>query len=212
MNSLPSMQQPEGSLYCGAYCLVATLYAFNKLPFHSPLTLSRYNRVDKSFSNTSIKIEDSSNLTELAMDFYQVTGILEEGFNPEYIDEAGYNSLGAMLYILKECGLKTEVLFKDPDTHVQIQSAFPTEIELVNKLEVPISYLNSDSSTPDNGVLISVISYPNLHYVVNNSSGEWFDSDLEEPLFHWDQIERWDSSDNKRENASWLGISVRVTQ
>ncbi|GLQ74275.1 hypothetical protein [Vibrio penaeicida] len=210
MNSFPSMQQPDGSPFCGAYCVVATLYAFDKLPFTAPLSLNRYDAQQKSFTGPKLDIVDSSNLVELALEFYKVTGILTPGPNPSYVDGAGNNSLGAMLSILNQCDLKTEVVFKNEETLDQIRSVFPIEIELIEKLGVPISLLDNNDSTPSDSVLISVIAYPELHYVVNNHQGEWFDSDLEAHLFHWDKIESWDESNNKREGASWLGVSIQV--
>ncbi|WP_104401639.1 hypothetical protein [Vibrio penaeicida] len=219
MKSFPNMQQPDGSLYCGAYCVVATLYAFDKLPFTAPPSLNRYDIQTKSFSGPKLDIVDSSNLTDLALELYKVTGILTKGTNPEYGHHSeSYNSLGAMLYILQECGLKAEVVFQDQAALEAIQKNFPIEFELIETLGSPIEILANDppspkASTPKDSVLISVIEHSDLHYVANNDRGEWFDSDMDNHLYHWKPIEEWKSDqEEKREGASWYGVSIRVRE
>ena len=49
-----------------------------------------------------------------------------------------------------------------------------------------------------------------LHYILNNEQGEWFDPHLKERIQLWDPIETWYKSDNKRDGAMWLGVSIRV--
>ncbi|WP_246210372.1 hypothetical protein [Vibrio aquimaris] len=60
-------------------------------------------------------------------------------------------------------------------------------------------------------MLISVISVnDSLHYILNDAQGYWFDSHIAEGNAAWGFIENWHSTANKREGASWLGVSIRV--
>ncbi|GAB3527075.1 hypothetical protein GCM10027342_32020 [Photobacterium alginatilyticum] len=38
-----------------------------------------------------------------------------------------------------------------------------------------------------------------------------FDSELDDHYLNWDVIEQWDTSLNKRDKATWLGISIRIS-
>lgn len=48
------------------------------------------------------------------------------------------------------------------------------------------------------------------HYLINDAQGNWFDSGIIGTNDEWDFIENWHSTTNKREGASWLGVSIRV--
>ncbi len=212
MNDFPSLMQPEGSLYCGPYCVVACLQAFGLLPQVLPINMNKYNHADKEFNGELVEITSKLDLDALAKEIYTITGIVTKGENPSYIEHSGFNSLASMLYVIGKLGLNTEVVISDDSKYSYLNSIFPTEFELMGKLNVPITVLNQQSTRLSDSILISVIAYPDtLHYVANNDKGEWFDSGLEEHLFHWDAIENWDTSCNKREKASWLGISIRVS-
>ena len=212
MNNFPKMKQPEGSLYCGPYCIVACLHALNRLPLTSPLTLRQYVPKEIAFSGPSIDISESTDLKGLALALYKITGIITPGENPDYIEHSGYNSLGAMLYILRQLGLICEVIIRDVQTHDYLHRVFPTEFKLIEKLGVPTIILNSNKSTPNNTMLISVISVNNsLHYILNDAFAHWFDSHLADAVAQWDFIENWNTTTNKRFGATWLGVSIRVS-
>lgn len=211
MNLFPNLRQPEGSLYCGPYCVVACLQALNRLPLTSAVELRQYDVKDVAFTGTCVEVNGSLDLAELAMKLYKVTGIITPGEHPDYIDHSGYNSLGAMLYVLGQFGLKCRVIIRDEDTHEYLRRVFPVEFDLMAKLAVPITTLSTGQSTPANTMLMSVISVnDSLHYVLNNDHGEWFDSDIVGTHAAWDFIEHWDSTTNKREGASWLGVSIQI--
>ncbi|KGY09863.1 hypothetical protein [Vibrio sinaloensis] len=211
MSLFPNMRQPEGSLYCGPYCVVACLKALNKLPLASPLELHMYDAKAVAFKGPSVEIRGSEGLKDLALDLYKVTGIITPGENPNYIEHSGYNSLGAMLYVLRQFGLECEVIIRDEQTNKYLRQVFPIEFELIEKLGVVTKTLSLDKSTPDHTMLISVISVnDSLHYILNDAQGCWFNSHLTGSSAMWDFIEKWDSTTNKREGASWLGVSIRV--
>lgn len=70
---------------------------------------------------------------------------------------------------------------------------------------------NDENPNRAHSMLVSVISEnSSLHYILNNEQGEWFDSHLKERVQLWDPIETWYKSDNKRDGATWLGVSIRV--
>ncbi|TMO65652.1 hypothetical protein [Pseudoalteromonas aurantia] len=70
---------------------------------------------------------------------------------------------------------------------------------------------NDENPNRAHSMLVSVISVnSSLHYILNNEQGEWFDSHLKERVQLWDPIETWYKSDNKRDGATWLGVSIRV--
>ncbi|MCK6263954.1 hypothetical protein KP803_11800 [Vibrio sp. ZSDE26] len=211
MSIFPKMRQPEGSLYCGAYCIVACLKSLNKLPLTSSFELHKYDAKEVAFTGSAIEISDSKELKDFALELYKVTGIITPGENPDYIEHSGYNSLGAMLYVLRQFGLECEVIIRDEQTNEYLRRAFPIEFELIEKLGVSTKMLSLGKSTPDKTMLISVISVnDSLHYILNDAQGYWFDSDIAGTSAEWDFIENWHSTANKREGASWLGVSIRV--
>ena len=212
MNSFPKMRQPEGSLVCGPYCLVACLQAFELLPLTSSIELNKYNNFDKTFNGGLVTLNLDHDFLELALELYKITGIITPGHNPDYIEHSGYNSLGAMLYVLGKFGLNCEVVINNNKTLMELNNVFPIEFELIESLKTPICILGEQESTPSGTVLISVLSAnDSLHYVINNSIGEWLDTDIENGNTHWDFIERWRTSNNKRSDATWIGVSIRVS-
>lgn len=213
MSIFPKLRQPEGSLYCGPYCVVACLAALGRLPFTSSIELRRYVPEEVAFTGSSIEINDSYDLTSLALELYKVTGIITPGENPDYIEHSGYNSLGAMLYVLGQFGLQCKVVIRDDETNRYLRKVFPVEFQLMEKLQVPVSILDMEESTPNKTMLISVISVDDsLHYILNSAQGEWFDSGVDDVTnSKWDFIENWHSSSDKREGASWLGISIQIS-
>ncbi|RZP53777.1 hypothetical protein D8T48_22270 [Vibrio vulnificus] len=211
MSVFPEMRQPEGSLYCGPYCIVACLKGLNKLPLALPFELRKYNAKEVAITGSSTDISDSDELKDLALELYKVTGIITPGENPDYIEHSGYNSLGAMLYVLRQFGLECEVLIRDTQTNEYLRRVFPIEFELIEKLGVSTKTLSLGESTPDKTMLISVISVnDSLHYILNDAQGNWFDSDIAGTSANWDFIENWHTTTNKREGADWLGVSIRV--
>lgn len=213
MSIFPKLRQPEGSLYCGPYCVVACLAALGRLPFTSSIELRRYVPEEVEFAGTSIEINDSYDLTSLALELYKVTGIITPGENPDYIEHSGYNSLGAMLYVLGQFGLQCKVVIRDDETNRYLRKVFPVEFQLIETLQVPVSILDMEESTPNKTMLISVISVDDsLHYILNSAQGEWFDSGVDDVTnSNWDFIENWHSSSDKREGASWLGVSIQIS-
>jgi hypothetical protein len=213
MSIFPKLRQPEGSLYCGPYCVVACLAALGRLPFTSSIELRRYVPEEVEFAGTSIEINDSYDLTSLALELYKVTGIITPGENPDYIEHSGYNSLGAMLYVLGQFGLQCKVVIRDDETNRYLRKVFPVEFQLIESLQVPVSILDMEESTPNKTMLISVISVDDsLHYILNSAQGEWFDSGVDDVTnSKWDFIENWHSSSDKREGASWLGVSIQIS-
>lgn len=148
MNLFPNLRQPEGSLYCGPYCVVACLQALNRLPLASAVELRQYDVRDVAFTGPCVEVNGSLDLVELAMKLYKVTGIITPGEHPDYIDHSGYNSLGAMLYVLGQFGLKCRVIIRDDETDKYLRRVFPVEFELMSKLAVPITTLLTGQSTP----------------------------------------------------------------
>ncbi|OLQ80546.1 hypothetical protein BIT28_15850 [Photobacterium proteolyticum] len=212
MNKFPNLRQPKGSAYCGPYCIVACLYALKLLPHVLLTEINKYNFKEKNFNGELVDLTSAYNLNELALKIYSVTGILSEGKDPAYIDGSGSNSLAAVLYVLNKLGLKTEVVIADSTHYTYLQTLFPFEFELLNQLKAPITVLNDQPAMLGGQLLISVIAFPDsLHFVANNDKGEWFDSELNDHQLNWDAIEQWDTSSNKREKATWLGISIRVS-
>lgn len=211
MNIFPKIRQPEGSLYCGPYCVVACLYALERLPLTSSLELQKFDSKTTAFTGNSIQVNGSQGLIDLALELYKITGIITPGENPDYIEHSGYNSLGAMLYVLRQFGLKCSVVIRDDGIYKYLRQVFPTEFELIDRLDVPVNTLSEGKSTPDGTMLISVISVNgSLHYILNNALGNWFDSDISDSSAAWDFIENWESTVNKRSGASWLGVSIRI--
>ncbi|MFW7525193.1 hypothetical protein ACODM8_13810 [Vibrio ostreicida] len=209
VSMFPNMRQPEGSLYCGPYCIVACLKGLNKLPFASPFELRKYNAKEVAFTGSSVEVSVSDELKDLALELYKVTGIITPGENPDYIEHSGYNSLGAMLYVLRQFDIECEVLIRDPQTNEYLRRVFPIEFELIKKLGISTKTLSLSKSTPDKTMLISVISVnDSLHYILNDAKGNWFDSDIAGTSAEWDFIESWHSTANKREGASWLGRGI----
>ncbi|MFH4735403.1 hypothetical protein [Vibrio diabolicus] len=197
--------------YCAPYCIVACLKSLNKLPLTSSLDLHKYDAKEVAFTGSAIEITDSKELKDFALELYKVTGIITPGENPDYIEHSGYNSLGAMLYVLRQFGLECEVIIRDEQTNEYLRRDFPIEFELIEKLGVSTKMLSLGKSTPDKTMLISVISVnDSLHYILNDAQGYWFDSDISGSSATWDFIEDWHSTANKREGASWLGVSIRV--
>ncbi|MEE3878081.1 MULTISPECIES: hypothetical protein [Vibrio] len=166
-----------------------------------------------AFTGSSIEINDSYDLTSLALELYKVTGIITPGENPDYIKHSGYNSLGAMLYVLGQFGLQCKVVIRDDETNRYLRKVFPVEFQLMENLQVPVSILDMEESTPNKTMLISVISVEDsLHYILNSAQGEWFDSGVDGVTnSKWAFIENWQSSNDKREGASWLGISIQIS-
>ncbi|WP_245649878.1 hypothetical protein [Vibrio nereis] len=213
MNVFPEIKQPEGSLYCGPYCVVACLHALGKLPLNKPVEFRRYSPAEREFSGSLVCVDSKYDNIELALELYKITGIITPGENPEYIDDSGYNSLAAMLYVLGLFELKCEVVTRDHETYEYLTSVFPTEFKLFETLGIPVRVLGQNPSTPTGTLLISVISVNNsLHYVLNNDQREWFDSHHDASPEGWGFIENWHKSANKREGATWLGVSIRVLQ
>ncbi len=212
MKTFSNMKQPEGSLYCGPYCMVACLESIGKLPLKSPVELKQYDSIQKDFCGSSVVVGYKQHPTDLAIELYKVTGIITPGENPRYIEHSGYNSLGAMLYVLEQFGMGCEVVIRDRSTYQYLTSVFSVEFELIEKLGIPIAILDQNPSTLDSTMLISVISVnESLHYIANNAQGQWFDSHFEESVAYWDFIENWSVSKNKREGAIWLGVSIRIS-
>ncbi|MGF1758833.1 hypothetical protein L4D76_12995 [Photobacterium sagamiensis] len=212
MNNFPNLRKPEGSLYCGPYCVVACLYSFGILDKVLPAELNRYDPVTKTFDGRSVSVLSNHNLDQLAITIYEITGILTRGVNPKYIEHSGNNSISAMVYILNKFGLKTELIIKDKATYSELYQAFPSEFELMDTMETSVTILNKNSAALPNSILISIIGYPNTtHYVASNEQLEWFDPELDGNTFDWDAIELWDVSAKKRQSAYWLGVSIRVT-
>ncbi|MEZ9232280.1 hypothetical protein AB4259_14480 [Vibrio amylolyticus] len=211
MSTFPNIRQEEGSLHCGPYCVVACLQALNKLPLRHSIELRKLKLSELGFKGPFISLNESYDFTRLALDLYKVTGIITPGEKPDYIEHSGYNSIAAMIYVLSQFGLKSEVVIRDEQTREYLEMVFPTEFKLIEKLAVPIEILGQNISTPSKTMLISVISInESLHYIANNALGEWFDSDIEEAEPKWECIEKWHLTRNKREGATWLGVSIRV--
>lgn len=209
MKPFPNLTQPEGSLYCGPYCIVACLYAFDCLPA-SPVTLATYNTVNKRFNGTPIGLTPDMGDDAMARRLYQVTGIVTKGENPTYIESGGYNSLAAMIYLLQQFGLQAEVVVRDKQTLAYLEQVFPVEFELIAQRGVEVTEVSSFLLA--NCVQISLIAYNDtLHYIANNAIGNWFDSGLPDADFDWSPITEWEASDKKRAGASWLGITINVT-
>ena len=212
MISFPQLKQPEGSLYCGGYCVVACLQAFDLLPLTSPILLNRFDRSSKRFVGTEVAVTDKKDLDAMAIDIYAITGILSEDGAPPYVENSGSNSLAATIYVLNKFGLKTEVVISNELALSSLKAFVPAEFELFEQLGAPVVVLNGEPATFPNSALISVIALPKLlHYVVNNDRGEWFDPQIGVYCESWDPITEWDTDCRKRENANWLGISIRVS-
>ncbi|GAK82698.1 hypothetical protein JCM19238_241 [Vibrio ponticus] len=213
MLAFPNIKQPQGSLYCGPYCTVACLYAFEQLPLKQAKLLQRYNRTEKAFNGGVVTISENLDLEEAALEIYKIIGIVTKGENPSYIEHSGYNSLAAMLYVFGEFGLKRELVVRDSQTLSYLRRAYPTELELVDKLDVPICILDNQPSTPDGTILIPLIMDPDSpHYIINNSRREWLDTNIEEISPDWDFIEKWQESDKKYKNSTWVGVAIRVSR
>ncbi|CCN72910.1 hypothetical protein [Vibrio nigripulchritudo] len=211
MKAFPNIKQPKGSLYCGPYCTAACLHAFELLPLKSPKKLSRYAHAEKAFNGESIELTEELGLEAIALEFYKVVGIVTKGENPTYIEHSGYSSLAAMLYVLGEFDLNTELVVSNSARLSYLKSVYPTEFELIDKLNVPICILDDEPSTPNGTILISLILDPGSpHYIINNSRGEWLDTNIEENSPSWDFIEKWGETDKKYKDSTWVGISIRV--
>ena len=211
MKAFPNMKQPEGSLYCGPYCTAACLHAFELLPLKHPKIINRYTHEEKAFNGEAIELSDKLSLEEMALEFYKVVGIVTKGENPTYIEHSGYSSLAAILYVLGEFDLNTELVISSSENLSYFKSVYPTEFELINKLNVPICILDDVVSSPNETILISLILDPvSPHYIINNSRGEWLDTNIEEVSPKWDFIEKWSDTDNKYKNSTWVGISIRI--
>lgn len=211
LTMFPNLRQPEGSLYCGPYCITAYLKSMDKLPLSSPLKLHKFDAAQVSFTGAPVEVNGLEELKDFAFELYKVTGIITPGEYPDYIEHSGYNSLGAMLYVLRQFGIECEVLIRDAQTDEYLRRVFPIEFELIEKLGVSTKILSLGKSTPNNTMLISVIRVNgSLHYVLNDAKGNWFDSGITGTRAEWDSIESWQIAANKREGAVWLGISIRV--
>ncbi|MEI8598958.1 hypothetical protein P4S64_19230 [Vibrio sp. M60_M31a] len=118
-----------------------------------------------------------------------------------------------MLYVLGQFGLQCKVVIRDDETNRYLRKVFPVEFQLMEKLQVPVSILDMEESTPNKTMLISVVSVDDsLHYILNSAQGEWFDSGVDDVTnSKWDFIENWHSSSDKREGASWLGVSIQIS-
>ncbi|MEZ8009699.1 MULTISPECIES: hypothetical protein [Vibrio] len=198
---------------CGPYCLVACFHALELLPLESPIELHKFNKLGKKFNGDVVTLDHNHSLLDLASELYSITGIITTGKTPDYIEHSGYNSLGAMLYVIEKVGLNSEVIIENNQILIDLNEEFPIEFELIKDLKVPIRILDEQESTLNETILISVLSVNgSLHYVINNSSGEWLDTDIENGNTNWDFIEKWNSTSNKREGADWVGVSIRVSR
>ncbi|KXF81939.1 hypothetical protein [Enterovibrio coralii] len=212
MRVFPDLKQPDGSLYCGPFCLAAMLTVLNRLPIESAVTVKRYNGDHKEFCGEDVPLfYASGDLSGFGKQIYKLTGIITPGEYPDYIEHSGYNSLAAMVHVMTQFGLQAEVIIRDEQTKGYLETVFPVEFELLNDISVPVSLLNGERSTPEGCYLISVIAVNgSLHYILNTANAEWFDSHLAVDDTSWDFIEKWDGSGTGRDGASWVGISLRV--
>ncbi len=212
MNDFPKMKQAKDSLECGAFNIVACLYALELIPIKTQLKLNKYNNTENNFSGNEVIINIGDDLEILKNKIYSITGILSEENPQQYINSSGLNSIAAMAYVIIIFGLKVEVLVKDQSTIEELKIEYPSEFLIIDKLEVPVTILPNSQIELHKCLLISAIVYPDdiRHYVSCNDKGRWFDPGVGENNLKWDPITEWSSSLNKSNNADWLGISLRV--
>ena len=56
LTMFPKLRQPEGSLYCGPYCITAYLESMDKLPLSSPLKLHKFDAAQVSFTGAPVEV------------------------------------------------------------------------------------------------------------------------------------------------------------
>ncbi|CAH0533831.1 hypothetical protein VST7929_01706 [Vibrio stylophorae] len=210
MHPFPNIHLPNQAILCGPSCIVACLDSFNLRQHSQPRLLRRFSMQSMTFTGELIRLDTSQTLTSLLAQLYQVTGILSEGDYVEFVPEHGFNSLAAMHHVLSQFGFETEMVFRDPSTRAYMTEAFRSEATLMKDLGVPAVYYSPQWRQKES-ILIAVIAYERtIHLVACNHRGEWFDSDLPEHIYYWDDIEHWQQSQNKRGKAQWMGIAMRV--
>lgn len=214
INRFPPIQQPEDSLSCGAYCATACLYSLGLLPVKSPIALNRLDLDSKTFVGDEVCISPSDSLEDIAEKIYLVTGIVDERDETRFVEEKGLNPYGAISYVLKKFGLVTELFIRDPFMLEDLNKQHPTEFQLNDSVDTTFTYGPSYTAFHSkNSVFIVSVINPDgtLHFVTQNSQGEWFDP-AEEGSPPWPPIKYWENNAIGKNGVVWNGVALIVSK
>ncbi|MCG7499759.1 hypothetical protein MHO82_23105 [Vibrio sp. Of7-15] len=211
MNKFPKLQQPEGSILCGAYCVVASLSALGIIPFSETKRLKKFDIASMSFCGETVQFNPHDSLYDLVNKVYQVTGIINEDNPSQFISESGLNSVVAMAYVLEEFGLKTDLIVRDEWTYGSLSHQNSHELALLESLSIPVVISDEPSLVESNHVLIvSVVADFGSHYVATSSNKVWFDSAKGVNTAFWGCITEWTATQKSRVGYDWFGVALRV--
>ena len=201
----PKLAQLPGSNVCGAYCVAATLDAFDLFPSVLPLQIN-------SFFGKQLSIPRNISLKAFADHIYLITGILNTDEPSKYVENNGLNSLAAMVYVLEKCNLNVRLFFKDKSAFESLEEIYPAEIGLLKQKITVSSFLNERVSTALNNIVIYAIQHDSggTHYVANNERGEWFDPAAinDDILFKsFVTIEEF----TEQNGWKWLGVCLNIS-
>lgn len=213
MGVLPNLKQPEGSYLCGAYSVVACIRLFEV--DDRVVTLNKFDPSVCDFSGEVVNIDTSADDDVLAKQIYKVTGIYSPFDMDNFVEKDGFNPLFCVAYILQKLELDVRLLIKAPLDLEQLINQYPVEGEVLRKLNCPISNFDETHHAADS-VLIPVVVYPlgeimTSHYLVSHEQ-QWLDTELDQHPLHWDKIQDWETSQNKRSGAVWTGFALRVSR
>lgn len=211
MNKFPKLKQPEGSILCGAYCVVASLSAFGSIPLTECKKLRKFDISSMSFSGEAVLLKPNDSLSDLVNKVYQVTGIVSENSPGQFTSESGLNSVVAMAYVLEEFGLKTDLIVRDKWVSDALSHQNSQELLLLESLNIPVVILAESPLVDKNSVLISsVIADFGSHYVATNSDGMWFDSAKGLNTAPWGCITEWNMTHKAKFGYEWFGVALRI--
>ncbi|MGR5130601.1 hypothetical protein [Photobacterium swingsii] len=211
LNKFPKLKQPEGSILCGAYCVVASLSALGIIPFAEPKILRKFDISSMSFCGEAVQFDPDDSLYDLVNKVYQVTGIIDEDNPGQFISELGLNSVVAMAYVLEEFGLKTDLIVRDEWTYGALSHQNSHELLLLESLNIPVVISGEPPLVAHNSVLIpSVIAEFGSHYVATSSNKAWFDSAKGVNTSSWGCITEWNDTHKARFGYEWFGVALRV--
>ncbi|MFH6926937.1 hypothetical protein ACHQEN_21380 [Vibrio vulnificus] len=211
---LPNLRQKDGSYLCGAYSVVACIRYFGLEDRKVDVPLFDVNT--RCFSDKTREINTSLEANELAASIYKITGIGLPMTDGQFVKSDGFSPIFMVAHVLKNFGFDVVVVC-EPGTEAVLGGQYPDEYHRLKSLNIRFELDNAEQFTNQGSLKISIILYelPNGtltgHYVINDEKGLWLDTELDEHPLHWDKVNDWRISDNKRQGGHWTGVSLVVS-
>ena len=213
----PNLKMDSNVSSCGAYCIVATLFAKQYFPIKSPIKLHRFCPNEFNFTGEYLNIDKNHSIQEVIDTIYQVIGIIDEVSVSTYnISQQGYCSMIAMAYVYKVFGLNPRILISNNHTHEKIKSLFPQEIQLNSnsELQFPVEYVREASININNFVLPLMIHKPldemHYHLIAVNTNNEIYDPNNEGIDTGFRLNELYELPKENPEWWHWSGLALKI--